>query len=149
MSATTTTAAAFRAALLDAMAADATLGSSMVTYEPVSDPPRNTTTLGTEVEWEGEVRSMKSGRKHRDGEYTFSVSFHVATKQDQRSNEATAVAMMAALEDLLADSPTLSDTVAGVKWAQVSGWLMETEKDADGFAAVELEAEVTVKELLQ
>lgn len=147
--ATTTTAAAFRAALLDAMAVDATLAASLVTYEPHSDPPRNTVTLGDSVEWEGEVRTMKDGRKQRDGQYTFPVLFMVATKQDQRSNEATAVAMMAALEDLLADSPTLSDAVSGVQWAQVTEWDMTTEKDSDGFAAVELEVSVTVKELLR
>lgn len=149
MSATTTTAAAFRAALLDLLAVDATLAAAMVSFEPVSDPPRATVTMGDEVEWSGEVRTMKDGRKHRDGEYVFSVVFMVSTSQAQRDNEATAVALMGALEDLLADSPTLSDAVSGVQWAQVTEWDMTVDKDADGFAEVELSVDVTVKEILR
>lgn len=149
MTATTTTVAALRGHLFDLLAADSALAGVLVTYEEQSDPARETVTLDPEVEYDGEFHTMKSGRKRRDGTYSFDVMFSAVSSQAQRTNEERVVAMVAALEDIIADDPGLAGSVPGVLWVRLAEMTMKTEKDSDGFAGTELRVRVEVKELLQ
>lgn len=147
--ATTTTVAALRGALFDLLESDAILTGTLVTYEAQSDPLRETVTLDPEVEYDGEWHAMKDGRKRRDGVYSFDVIFTAVSNQAQRTNEARVVAMVAALEDIIADDPGLAGTVDGVLYVTLREMTMKTEPNSDGFAATELRVRVEVKELLQ
>jgi len=149
MTATTTTVAALRGHLFDLLAADSALAGAMVTYEAVSDPTRETVTLDQEVEYDGEFHTMKNGRKKRDGPYSFDVIFTAVSNQAQRTNEERVVAMVAALEDIIADDPGLAGSVPGVLWVRLAEMTMRTEAGSDGFAGTELRVRVEVKELLQ
>lgn len=149
MPATTTTIAALRAYLFDTLAADAGLAGVLVTYEPTGEPTRDTVTLAADVDYEGEYSVLKSGRKTRRGMYTFEVVFRSVALQAQRANEARAVEMLGVLEDIVADSPSLSDAVSGVLTLTLTDLKLEAASDADGFAGVELRATVTVEERLQ
>lgn len=149
MAATTTTIAALRAHLLSLLDASGTLAGVPVTAEEESDPTRNYVYLDSDVEYDGEFHAMKDGRKRRDGMYSFEVVFVAVGAQARATNEASAVSMLAALEDIIAADPGLAGSVDGVLWVALREMEMKSKTGADGFAGVELRARVEVKELLQ
>lgn len=67
-----------------------------------------------------EIRSVKAGRKFRQDQFTVTVHFLAGAKdgKDARAHDARVTAMYAALDDVLADDPTLG-RLAGLQHAQL------------------------------
>jgi len=130
--ATTSTMAAFKAALKAAIAADAQLAGVQVAYGDPGDKGRKEAVwLGESVLGEVEPASMRSGQKRRREDYEVSVTIEVMSKRTPEASETRAILISGEIEDLLAADTTVG-AVPNLLWAFVRGLEMETSEGADG-----------------
>lgn len=148
---TTTTMAAFRAALYNALVAKQTTGTPtpplsgvQVSYgEPVTSQ-KERVVFGPAVEGEHEPVALKDGRRKRDETYRMDVVVTVSSKAHPIQSEARAAAILGVVEDVLADDPDLSGT-PGVLWAIPTGVEMDTGYSPEGTPKTEATLRVEVR----
>ena len=130
--ATTTTVAAYRAALFAAMQADATLGAIQVAYGAPYDARREEGIwLGRSLDLgSSDDPYLKSGRRSRQESYEVEVTLFVASQKTAPASEIRAAVLIAALEDILALDTTLS--VDGVLYALPTSFTWDTNLGGDG-----------------
>lgn len=150
--ATTTTVAAYRAAIVAAAAADADISGARVQveyWEPGDDRREEVIWLGNVTEsGDSEDVYLKSGRRRRHETYELTLHIQVASRQTPQVNEARAAEIVGWLEDILALDTTLS--VSGVLWAIPTGFEWNTDMSgAGGTPRTTVEMTVQVKGDLQ
>lgn len=141
---TTSTVVAFRAALIDALEAHATVAADGIQVADGWQGP-DTNDEGiylTDVEGESDLANIGPPRKQRNEEYRQTVvmqSWHAAGSPAEHATAVSrAFAMFAALEDVVAAGPTLGN----IQWGRVTSFVLTTVPFETGWAA-RLTAQVT------
>ena len=130
-----TTIYSVKAALLTKLQADATLSDIQVTYgDPGGAARREHVFIGDITAGGQDPESLASGRRRRIESYTLDVIVSVQSKpQGLQENEQRAFVLAAAVENVVADYPTLSDTVTGLMFIECGGMsVTSNEAGADG-----------------
>ena len=130
-----TTIYAVKSALLTKVQADATLSALQVTYgDPGGAARREHVFIGDVTAVGQDPEALASGRRRRIESYRLDVIVSVQSKpQGVQENEERAIALASAVENVVADYPTLSDTVSGLMFIECSGMsVTSTEAGADG-----------------
>ena len=123
-----------KAALLTKLQADATLSAIQVTYgDPGQAARREFVFIGDVTAGGQDPESLSSGRRRRIESYTLDVIVSVQSKpQGLQENEQRAIVLASAVEDVVADNPTLSD-LDGLMFMECSGMSVSSnEAGADG-----------------
>ena len=124
-----------KAALLTKLQADATLSAIQVTYgDPGGAARREHIFIGDVTASGQDPESLSSGRRRRIESYTLDVIVSVQSKpQGLQENEQRAIVLASAVENVVADYPTLSDSVTGLMFMECSGMSVSSnEAGADG-----------------
>lgn len=150
--ATTTTVAAYRAALYAALKADSDLSSAGVQigyWEPADDRRVECVWIGNVTDsGESEDVYLKSGRRRRHETYEIELTVQVASRAAPDANETRAAEILGFVEDILAADVTLS--VSGVLWAIPIAFSWTTDMSgAGGSPRTTIEFLITVKGDLQ
>lgn len=142
---TGTTMAAVRAAVVDLIDGDISIGDVPVSYgDPGNIGERQHIWLGATVEAEQEIRSMAATPTKRVEDYTFPLVIEVGGSYGSpRATEAQAVVLSAAIETLIAADPTLGG-VTNLLWCIVAGIELDTSEGGDG-ARTTLEMTIAAK----
>ena len=130
-----TTIYSVKAALLTKLQADATLSALQVTYgDPGGAARREHVFIGDVTAVGQDPEALASGRRRRIETYTLDVIVSVQSKpQGLQENEERAITLAAAVENVAADYPTLSDTVSGLMFIECAGMsVTSNEAGADG-----------------
>ena len=111
-----------KAALLTKLQADATLSAIQVTYgDPGGAARREHVFIGDVTAGGQDPESLSSGRRRRIESYTLDVIVSVQSKpQGLQENEQRAIALASAVENVVADNPTLS-SLDGLMFIECSG----------------------------
>ena len=141
--ATTSTMAAWRAAFVTAMQAAGGLSGVQVSYGIPSQPRKELVVLGKTSDAEHEDVALKTGRRTREETYRTQVSITVTSKHTPTLAETRAVAILAEIEDLLADDPIVG-AVDGVLWAVPRSLEMDTVATTEN-ATCDIDFEIEVK----
>ena len=123
-----------KAALLTKLQADATLSAIQVTYgDPGGAARREHVFIGDVTAGGQDPESLSSGRRRRIESYTLDVIVSVQSKpQGLQENEERAIVLASAVEDVVADNPTLSD-LDGLMFMECSGMsVSSSEAGVDG-----------------
>ena len=130
---TGTTIAACRAALVDLLDGDVSIGDVPVSYgDPGNIGERQHIWLGATVTGDQEPRAMASVPTKRVEDYTFPLWIEViGYRKTSRLNEGRAAVLAAAIETLVAADPTLGG-VTNLTWCIVSGMDFDTDETVDG-----------------
>ena len=124
-----------KAALLTLLQADSTLSSIQVTFgDPGGAVRREHIFLGDVHSSGQDPESLATGRRRRVESYLLDVVVSVQSKpQGLQENEQRAVTLASAVENVVADYPTLNDTVDGLMFIECSGMSVSSnEAGADG-----------------
>lgn len=113
--ATTTTVAAWRAAFYSALST-ALHPTVHVSYGRPTQPRKELVVLGKTTEVDVEQMALRQTRTRRDETYTTEIHVEVQSKATAQASETRAAAIVADIEDLLANNP-LVGAVDGVLWA--------------------------------
>ena len=111
-----------KAALLTKLQADATLSAIQVTYgDPGGAARREHIFIGDITAGGQDPESLSSGRRRRIESYTLDVIVSVQSKpQGLQENEQRAIVLASAVENVVADNPTLS-SLDGLMFIECSG----------------------------
>ena len=123
-----------KAALLTKLQADATLSAIQVTYgDPGQAARREFVFIGDVTAGGQDPESLSSGRRRRIESYTLDVIVSVQSKpQGLQENEQRAIVLASAVEDVVADNPTLSN-LDGLMFMECSGMSVSSnEAGVDG-----------------
>ena len=123
-----------KAALLTKLQADATLSAIQVTYgDPGGAARREHIFIGDVTAGGQDPESLSSGRRRRIESYTLDVIVSVQSKpQGLQENEQRAIVLASAVENVVADNPTLSD-LDGLMFMECSGMSVSSnEAGIDG-----------------
>ena len=123
-----------KAALLTKLKADSTLSAIQVTYgDPGGAARREHIFIGDVTAGGQDPESLSSGRRRRIENYTLDVIVSVQSKpQGLQENEQRAIVLASAVEDVVADNPTLSD-LTGLMFMECSGMSVSSnEAGIDG-----------------
>jgi len=123
-----------KAALLTKLKADATLSAIQVTYgDPGGAARREHVFIGDVTAGGQDPESLSSGRRRRIESYTLDVIVSVQSKpQGVQENEQRAIVLASAVENVVADNPTLSD-LDGLMFMECSGMSVSSnEAGIDG-----------------
>ena len=123
-----------KAALLTKLQADATLSAIQVTYgDPGGAARREHVFIGDVTAGGQDPESLSSGRRRRIESYTLDVIVSVQSKpQGLQENEQRAIVLASAVENVVADNPTLSN-LDGLMFIECSGMsVTSNEAGADG-----------------
>ena len=126
---------AVKAQLLTLLQANSTLSGIQCAYgDPGEAMRRECLYLGDVVSNTHDPESLSSGRRRRLEDYTVDVEVFVQSKAaGQQEGEQRALVLANAVEDTLADYPSLDDAVSGLMFVEVSGMSMSTaEAGIDG-----------------
>ena len=124
-----------KAALLTKLQADATLSAIPVTYgAPGQAARREFIFIGDVTAGGQDPESLSSGRRRRIESYTLDVIVSVQSKpQGLQENEQPANVLASAGANVVADYPTLSDSVTGLMFMECSGMSVSSnEAGVDG-----------------
>ena len=124
-----------KAALLTKLKADSTLTVIQVTYgDPGGAARREHVFIGDVTAGGQDPESLSSGRRRRIENYTLDVIVSVQSKpQGLQENEQRAFVLASAVEDVVADYPTLSDAVTGLMFMECAGMSVSSnEAGVDG-----------------
>ena len=124
-----------KAALLTKLQADATLSAIQVVYaDPGEAMRRECVFMGDAVSGNQIPESLASGRRRRIEEFRLDVHVGVQSKAaGVQEAEQRAIALAAAVENVGADYPTLSDSVTGLMFIECAGMSTNTgEAGIDG-----------------
>ena len=129
---TGTTMAAVRAAVVDLIDGDVSIGDVPVSYgEPGNLGERQHIWVGATVSVDQEIRAMAATPTKRVEDYTFPLMIEVIGYPTPRTNEAQAVVLSAAIETLIAADPTIGG-VTNLLWCIVTGIELDTTEHVDG-----------------
>ena len=124
-----------KAALLTTLKADSILPVIPVTYgDPGGAARREHVFIGDVTAGGQDPASLSSGRRRRIENYTLAVLVSVQSKpQGLQENEQRAFVLASAVEDEVADYPTLSDAVTGLMFMECAGMSVSSnEAGVDG-----------------
>ena len=126
---------AVKAQLLTLLKANSTLSSIQVSYgDPGEAMRRESVYLGDIISNAQTPEAFASGRRRRIEDFTLDVEVFVQSKAvGQQECEQRALVLANAVEDVLADYPTLDNGVTGLMFVECSGMSMSTsEAGIDG-----------------
>ena len=129
-----TTIYSVKSTLLTKLQADSTLSAIQVTYgDPGGAARREHVFIGDVTAGGQDPESLTSGRRRRIESYTLDVIVSVQSKpQGVQENEQRAVVLASAVENVVADNPTLSD-LDGLMFMECSGMSVSSnEAGIDG-----------------
>ena len=129
-----TTIYSVKSTLLTKLKADATLSAIQVTYgDPGGAARREHIFLGDVTAGGQDPESLSSGRRRRIESYTLDVIVSVQSKpQGLQENEERAIVLASAVENVVADNPTLSN-LDGLMFMECSGMSVSSnEAGIDG-----------------
>ena len=129
-----TTIYSVKSTLLTKLQADSTLSNIQVTYgDPGGAARREHIFIGDVTAGGQDPESLSSGRRRRIESYTLDVIVSVQSKpQGLQENEERAIVLASAVEDVVADNPTLS-SLDGLMFMECSGMSVSSnEAGADG-----------------
>ena len=129
-----TTIYSVKSTLLTKLQADSTLSAIQVTYgDPGGAARREHVFIGDVTAGGQDPESLSSGRRRRIESYTVDVIVSVQSKpQGLQENEQRAIVLASAVEDVVADNPTLSD-LTGLMFMECSGMSVSSnEAGVDG-----------------
>ena len=129
-----TTIYSVKSTLLTKLQADATLSAIQVTYgDPGGAARREHIFIGDVTAGGQDPESLSSGRRRRIESYTLDVIVAVQSKpQGLQENEERAIVLASAVEDVVADNPTLS-SLDGLMFMECSGMSVSSnEAGVDG-----------------
>ena len=129
-----TTIYSVKSTLLTKLQADSTLSAIQVTYgDPGGAARREHIFIGDVTAGGQDPESLSSGRRRRVESYTLDVLVSVQSKpQGLQENEERAIVLASAVEDVVADNPTLSD-LDGLMFMECSGMsVSSSEAGVDG-----------------
>ena len=129
-----TTIYSVKSTLLTKLQADATLSAIQVTYgDPGGAARREHIFIGDVTAGGQDPESLSSGRRRRIESYTLDVIVSVQSKpQGLQENEERAIVLASAVEDVVADNPTLS-SLDGLMFMECSGMSVSSnEAGVDG-----------------
>ena len=129
-----TTIYSVKSTLLTKLQADSTLSAIQVTYgDPGGAARREHIFIGDVTAGGQDPESLSSGRRRRIETYTLDVIVSVQSKpQGLQENEERAIVLASAVEDVVADNPTLSD-LDGLMFMECSGMsVSSSEAGVDG-----------------
>jgi len=126
------TAAALKAALKTAMAAEGALSAVAVSYgEPGELHRSEHIWIGSAVSGSVEPAVFRAGRVRRDEEYSLDVVIDVGSEPRPEDAETRAVLLGAVVEEMLADDPQVSN-VTNLLWVIVDGFELDTVESSEG-----------------
>ena len=142
---------AVKAQLLTLLQADSTLSSIQVTYgDPGEAMRRESIFMGDVNSNLHTPESLSAGRRRRLEDYTLDVEIFVQSKAaGQQEGEQRALVLANAVEDVLADYPSLDDGVTGLMFVQCTGMSMSTAEAGIDGPRVQVTVHVDVKARLQ
>ena len=129
-----TTIYSVKSTLLTKLQADSTLSAIQVTYgDPGGAARREHVFIGDVTAGGQDPESLSSGRRRRIESYTLDVIVSVQSKpQGLQENEQRAIVLASAVENVVADNPTLSD-LTGLMFMECSGMSVRSnEAGVDG-----------------
>ena len=124
-----------KASLLTKLKAASGLSGIQITYgDPGGAARREHIFLGDVTAIGQEPESLSSGRRRRVESYRLDVLVSVQSKpQGLQENEQRAFVLASAVEDLVADKPTLDDSVTGLMFLECAGMSVSSnEAGVDG-----------------
>ena len=142
---------AVKAQLLTLLAANSTLSTIQVSYGDPGEAMRRESIFMGDVDSNVHTpESLSSGRRRRLEDYTLAVEVFVQSKAaGQQEGEQRALVLANAIEDVLADYPTLDDGVTGWMFVQCSGMSMSTAEAGIDGPRIQVTVHVDVKARLQ
>ena len=129
-----TTIYSVKSTLLTKLQADSTLSAIQVTYgDPGGAARREHVFIGDVTAGGQDPESLSSGRRRRIESYTLDVIVSVQSKpQGLQENEQRAIVLASAVENVVADNPTLSD-LDGLMFMECAGMSVSSnEAGIDG-----------------
>lgn len=126
---------AVKSKLLTLLKANSTLSTIQCSYgDPGEGMRRESIFLGEVISDSHTAESLSAGRRRRIETYTVNVEVFVQSKAaGQQECEQRAIVLANAVEDVLADYPTLDDAVSGLMFVECSGMSMSAaEAGIDG-----------------
>ena len=129
-----TTIYSVKSTLLTKLQADSTLSAIQVTYgDPGGAARREHVFIGDVTAGGQDPESLSSGRRRRIESYTLDVIVSVQSKpQGLQENEQRAIVLASAVENVVADNPTLS-SLDGLMFIECSGMsVTSNEAGVDG-----------------
>lgn len=138
-----TTVAAFKGALYDALAA-ADLGVQLQYADDPSTAHLERVWLGAVEEGDEDLRGMGAGRPRTMEDYTVHVWVEVIGKPSARLNEERAATIVTAVRDVLSQDPKVGGSVPGLVHALVTASEWDTTETTDGPRTV-VDLSVSVK----
>lgn len=148
---THSTVPALKQALFTQFQSASALSGLQVAYSFPGDATTNSVIYLGDVRGTSVIPTMRATRKTREEKYTVDVWIEIADAQNDSSGaEATAFQMYGAVEDILANDPTLGGSVfsGGTGWATITAFELLTGQDDSrlGWAAsLKIEIEVTAR----
>ena len=138
---------AVKAQLLTLLQADSTLSSIQVSYgDPGEAMRRESIYLGDIISDSHTPEALASGRRRRIEDFTLNVEVFVQSKASgQQACEQRAIVLANAVEDVLADYPSLDDGVTGLMFVECSGMSMSTAEAGIDGPRVQVTVQVHVK----
>ena len=130
-----TTIYSVKSTLLTKLKADSDLSGIQITYgDPGQAARREFIFIGDVTAGGQDPESLSSGRRRRIESYTLDVIVSVQSKpQGLQENEQRAIVLASAVENVVADYPTLSDSVTGLMFIECSGMsVTSNEAGVDG-----------------
>jgi len=136
-----------KAALLTKLQADSTLSSIQTTYGDSGEAMRRESIfMGDITANSHDPESLSSGRRRRREDYTLDVMVAVQSKAaGLQEAEQRAVTLASAVENVVADYPTLSDSVTGLLFIECSGMSMSSSEAGIDGPRVLITVHVSVK----
>jgi hypothetical protein len=136
---------AVKAALFNFFQASPALSGVQVTYSHPGNTLQNSVIYLGDVQGTSHYPTMRAGRKAREEDYILDCWILVAdSNSDSISVETTAFTMMGAVEDVIANDPTLG-SLDGVKWSELTGFELIIGMDDSRFGwAAQLKLEISV-----
>ena len=138
---------AVKAQLLTLLAANSTLSTIQVSYgDPGEAMRRESIFMGDVNSNVHTPESLSSGRRRRLEDYTLDIEVFVQSKAaGQQEAEQRALVLAHAVEDVLADYPTLDNGVTGLMFIECSGMSMSTSEAGIDGPRVQVTVHATVK----
>ena len=130
-----TTIYSVKSTLLTKLKADSDLSGIQITYgDPGQAARREFVFIGDVTAGGQDPESLSSGRRRRIESYTLDVIVSVQSKpQGLQENEQRAIVLASAVENVVADYPTLSDSVTGLMFIECAGMsVTSNEAGVDG-----------------
>lgn len=119
-----------------------TTNKAEVSYTEKPERRRDAIWLGPVENSDLQRAGFRAGRDRRNEEYELTIFVEARSAKDAQTAETLAYAYAGAIEEALADDPTLGST-AGLQWVRVNAFRSDCFDFSDGhFCQIEITAEV-------